>query len=385
MALSSLTNLAISTVATAPSPATSGTSLTVATGHGSRFPSSGSFPIVIWPTATNPDPSNAEIALCTAVSGDVLTITRAQEGTSARTVVVGDQVMLAVTKAVLDGMAADVQVFNASGTWTKPNGAKWIYVRVFDGGGGGGSGQRGANGGARSGGSGGAGGYWAEHILAASSVDSSCTVTVGASGTGAAAVTVDTTDGANGTTGGASSFRYNVSLGLTLRASTSGSVAAAGKAGTAGGATGGVNVGSSPNVGQSGGTALGGSSGSAPPGTNLMLCGGGGGAGGISAANSPFAAAAGGAAQISTGSATGGAAGFGTGANINGLTLASSTGIPGAGGGGGAPGAANAAGAGGAGTVPGGGGGGGGASANGFNSGAGGNGGNGQVIVTTYF
>lgn len=95
-----LKNLAVSTVATAPSPATSGTSLAVETGHGTRFPDpavDGAFPVTLWPAGTTPDPGNAEIALCTARSGDTLTITRAQEGTSARTVVTGDQMMLAVT------------------------------------------------------------------------------------------------------------------------------------------------------------------------------------------------------------------------------------------------------------------------------------------------
>jgi hypothetical protein len=95
-----LTNLAISTVATAPTPAGSGTSLTVAAGHGARFPqpsTDGVFPATVWPSDANPDPSNAEIILVTARSGDVLTIARAQEGSGARSVLVGDRIMLAVT------------------------------------------------------------------------------------------------------------------------------------------------------------------------------------------------------------------------------------------------------------------------------------------------
>ncbi len=84
-------NLAISTVATAPSPATSGTSLVVAAGEGALFPAA-PFNITIWPTGAAPTHANAEIVRCTAVSTDTLTITRAQEGTSARTVVVGDQI-----------------------------------------------------------------------------------------------------------------------------------------------------------------------------------------------------------------------------------------------------------------------------------------------------
>lgn len=95
-----LTNLAISTVATAPSPAGSGTSLTVAAGHGVRFPqpsTDGAFSATVWPSDANPDPSNAEILLVTARTGDVLTITRMQEGSTARSVLVGDRIMLAVT------------------------------------------------------------------------------------------------------------------------------------------------------------------------------------------------------------------------------------------------------------------------------------------------
>lgn len=93
-------NFAFSTVATAPSPATSGTSLVLASGEGARFPqpsTDGAFNVVICPVGTQPSSANAEIARCTARSTDTLTITRTQEGTSARTVIVGDQVFLGPT------------------------------------------------------------------------------------------------------------------------------------------------------------------------------------------------------------------------------------------------------------------------------------------------
>lgn len=93
-------NLAISAVATAPSPATSGTSLVVTTGQGARFPAA-PFNVTIWPAATQPDPSNAEVVRVTAVATDTLTIVRAQEGTSARTVVVTDQIAVSVTAKTL--------------------------------------------------------------------------------------------------------------------------------------------------------------------------------------------------------------------------------------------------------------------------------------------
>lgn len=95
-------NLAISTVATAPTPAASGTTLTVATGDGTRFPTA-PFQVTIWPAAATPTPGNAEVATCSGVAGDVLTLTRAQEGTTARTVIVGDQVIASITaKTITD-------------------------------------------------------------------------------------------------------------------------------------------------------------------------------------------------------------------------------------------------------------------------------------------
>lgn len=93
-------NFPISTVATAPSPATSGTSLVVASGHGTRFPTA-PFNATVWPIDVQPTPANAEIVRVTARSTDTLTIARAQEGTSARTVVVGDQIAATITAETL--------------------------------------------------------------------------------------------------------------------------------------------------------------------------------------------------------------------------------------------------------------------------------------------
>jgi hypothetical protein len=93
-------NFAYSTVATAPSPASSGTSLVVAAGDGTKFPAV-PFNVTIWPAATQPTTTNAEVARCTAISTDTLTITRAQESSSARTVVVGDQIAATVTAKTL--------------------------------------------------------------------------------------------------------------------------------------------------------------------------------------------------------------------------------------------------------------------------------------------
>jgi hypothetical protein len=93
-------NFAYSLVSTAPSPATSGTSLVVTAADGAKFPAV-PFNVTIWPTSVQSSTTNAEIARCTAVSTDTLTITRAQEGSSARTVVIGDQIAVTVTSKVL--------------------------------------------------------------------------------------------------------------------------------------------------------------------------------------------------------------------------------------------------------------------------------------------
>lgn len=90
-------NFAYSNVATAPDPATTGTELVVTAGHGTRFPAA-PFQLVVWPAAQQPSVSNAEIVRVTAVDTDTLTIDREEEGTSARTIIVGDQVSAAITK-----------------------------------------------------------------------------------------------------------------------------------------------------------------------------------------------------------------------------------------------------------------------------------------------
>lgn len=96
MAVDLRKNFAYSTVATAPSPASSGTSLVVAAADGAKFPAV-SFNAIIWPAGVQPTTANAEIVRVTAKATDTFTITRTQESTSARTVVVGDQIAAGLT------------------------------------------------------------------------------------------------------------------------------------------------------------------------------------------------------------------------------------------------------------------------------------------------
>ena len=96
-------NFAYSTIATAPSPAASGTSLVVGAGQGYLFPVV-PFNATIWPTGVQPISTNSEIVKVTAIDSDTFTIVRTQEGTSARTVVVGDQIAATISNLTLTDM-----------------------------------------------------------------------------------------------------------------------------------------------------------------------------------------------------------------------------------------------------------------------------------------
>ena len=87
-------NLAIATVTTATGAA--GTTLGVGAGEGARFPAV-PFNATVWPFDMAPDPTTAEVVRVTARTGDSLTITRAQEGTTARAIIVGDFVAATIT------------------------------------------------------------------------------------------------------------------------------------------------------------------------------------------------------------------------------------------------------------------------------------------------
>lgn len=84
-------NLAVALVAVAPTPSLTGGTVTIknvdgSAGAGALFPNpavDGEFNVVLYPRGVEfTTPANAEIARCTARVGDVLALTRAQEGTS---------------------------------------------------------------------------------------------------------------------------------------------------------------------------------------------------------------------------------------------------------------------------------------------------------------
>jgi hypothetical protein len=239
--------------------------------------------------------------------------------------------------------APNVQIFNASGTWTMPAGAKSVDVTLI---GAGGGGSRGGSSGGDGGGSpGGGGGGQSTYTFLASALTSTVTITCGTAGTGA------TTDSTNGGAGTASSFGSYISAG-----------------GGGGGPTGTLQTSTYLSPGTQG---FGSNNNYSVFGGCGAWCGVAGQSGGVG----PFSAAGAG------GSSSGGNGGAGSSPSPSSLIGPGS----GGGGGGGAATSTVNGGNGGAGGFPGGGGGGGGAYYTFATNGNGGNGAGGQVVVVTHF
>ena len=133
--MDALKNFAYSLVATPPSPATTGTSLTVTSGQGALFPAA-PFDATIWPSGVQPLSTNAEIVRVTAVATDTLTITRAQYGTTAQSITTGYQIAQTIDAnllgqlAPLSGATFTGEVagpdFNASGLTGATAGSRFV-------------------------------------------------------------------------------------------------------------------------------------------------------------------------------------------------------------------------------------------------------------------
>jgi hypothetical protein len=297
-----------------------------------------------------------------------------------------------LTWATAGGAGSDVQAYKTPGTftWTKPAGAKAVFVFVSAGGGGGGGGAVSGTNGARGGGGAGGGGGFTQIWMNAADLPSTVTVTVGAGGAGGASRPAGTTSsGLIGSPGGATSFGSFVRA-APGAAGNQGTIASGGTAG--GGAS--VSLfcftGLTVLGGGNGATTNGSAGGDTSTFQPLPAQNGGGGAG--AAANVTTAAnggAGGGKLYNSSQSGTtvamtGGAGGIGSTATpaVAGTTTYA-FGWCGTGGGGGFYRTATNGGTGGVGGSPSGGGGGGGGSDVSNASGAGGNGGPGYCLVIT--
>ena len=115
MAFDTHANFAITAVTVAPVPALTGTSLTVTAGSSALFPAV-PFNCTVYPSASAPISTNAEIVRVTNIVGDVWTITRTQEGSTAMPIAVGYLIANTITKKVFtDIESAMVQGISAVG------------------------------------------------------------------------------------------------------------------------------------------------------------------------------------------------------------------------------------------------------------------------------
>jgi hypothetical protein len=171
-------------------------------------------------------------------------------GAAAIPVIIVDQqgrLTSAANVAVTTGSTANVQTFNATGTWTKPSGVSMAKIQIW--GGGGGSGR------AASGGGGGGGGAYNEITVPISYLGATVTATVGTGGT------AGTSQNVTGGVGGSSSFvlatAYNSISTLIAYGGGGGIGTASGGAGGGGGGSlgagaAGATVGNSPKGGEGG-------------------------------------------------------------------------------------------------------------------------------------
>lgn len=119
MAFDAHSNLALAQVVIGPSPALSGTTLTVTASLVSLFPAT-PFNATVYPAGVSPTYANAEIVRVTNISGTTLTITRAQEGTTAKAIAPGWNIANTASKKVFTDIENAMIQFVAAGGVSAP-------------------------------------------------------------------------------------------------------------------------------------------------------------------------------------------------------------------------------------------------------------------------
>jgi hypothetical protein len=104
-------NFAYSNIAVVPNPLLTGVSLTVTTGDSGKFPTP-PFNAVLFAPNFQPTPTNAEIVRVTNITGDVLTITRQQEGTTAQPIGTGWVIAAGVTMKTITDIENAISTIN---------------------------------------------------------------------------------------------------------------------------------------------------------------------------------------------------------------------------------------------------------------------------------
>lgn len=180
------------------------TTCTLASGTGALFPNPGADEYFVMTFTDNATGLVNEIVHVTARSGDVLTIERAQEGTSAVAWTAGDLASALITAGMLEdfqqtannsGRLLGIVKVTASGSVSLPAGTNTVIVEGAGGGGGGGAAATTASG-EFSCGSGGGGAGTGKFLI--TSGLTSLVATIGAAGTGG----VTGVNSGNGTDGG---------------------------------------------------------------------------------------------------------------------------------------------------------------------------------------
>jgi hypothetical protein len=254
--------------------APSGVSMTLGAGQGASFPTivAGSgdyFYLTITSVAT---PTNFEIIKVTATTTDVLTISRAQDGTVAGgvggiTFAISDTVELRIVNAGLFSLLPHgKRLFTSSGTWLCPTNITTVYLSGATGGGGGGGG-----GGYGGGSGGGTGGfiYGTSPLTVVPGTSYTITFTVGTGGAGGVS------GNSNGVAGTSASLSFGNLYTLAGGPGGAGGVLGGGPDGLAG--TSGYGIGTAGTIGSAG---AGGAGGVNQTAVYLGGSGGGGGGGG---------------------------------------------------------------------------------------------------------